>query len=43
MKFKEVFEKCQKGDFSGLEVIKQDAEDAAKAAEDTKKEEQKAD
>ena len=29
-KFKESFEKIQKGDFSGMEVIKQDAEDAAK-------------
>ncbi len=42
-KFKETFEKCGKGDFTGLEVIKQDAEDAAKAAEDSKKEEKKAD
>ena len=29
-KFKECFEKIQKGDFSGMEVIKQDAEDAVK-------------
>ena len=42
-KFKDTFEKCGKGDFTGLEVIKQDAEDAAKAAEDSKKEEKKAD
>jgi 23S rRNA G2445 N2-methylase RlmL len=42
-KFKDSFEKCAKGDFTGMTVIKQDAEDAAKAAEDSKKEEKKAD
>lgn len=39
-KFKEAFEKVQKNDFTGLDVIKQDAEDAEKAGE--KKEEKKA-
>eukprot|EP00285_Hemiselmis_virescens_P008912 CAMPEP_0173392554 /NCGR_PEP_ID=MMETSP1356-20130122/20094_1 /TAXON_ID=77927 ORGANISM="Hemiselmis virescens, Strain PCC157" /NCGR_SAMPLE_ID=MMETSP1356 /ASSEMBLY_ACC=CAM_ASM_000847 /LENGTH=194 /DNA_ID=CAMNT_0014350375 /DNA_START=29 /DNA_END=613 /DNA_ORIENTATION=+ len=40
-KFKEGFEKIQKGDFTGLDVIKQDAEDAEKAAAGDKKEEKK--
>ncbi|EKX37971.1 hypothetical protein GUITHDRAFT_154835 [Guillardia theta CCMP2712] len=38
-KFKEAFEKCKKGDTADMTVIKQDAEDAEKAAE--KKEDKK--
>jgi hypothetical protein len=38
-KFKDAFEKCQKGDTKDMAPIKQDAEDAEKAAE--KKEEEK--